>query len=64
METYINAKKIVNELSKKSDCIDWNNNTREEIYIVFAKSFSKKITKFNSKTVHCYELKDIKKAMN
>jgi len=60
----INAKKIVNELSKKSDCIDWNNNTREEIYIVFAKSFSKKITKFNSKTVHCYELKDIKKAMN
>ena len=55
----VNADIIINELSKKAEYVDWFNDERNESYAVFAKSFSKKITLFNNKKVHCYDLKEI-----
>lgn len=57
----VDAEKIVEEIAKKSQYVEWNKWRRVEYYAVFAKSFSRKIKSFDGKIVHCIELKDIKK---
>lgn len=46
---------ILKKLESKSKKIEHNKN---EIFILFAKSFSKKISNYNDKKVYCFDLKD------
>ena len=55
----VNAKSILSELSAKTDSVQWNNETREEQFAVFAKSFKKKIVSWQGKAVYCFDLKDL-----
>jgi len=55
----INAEKIIEELNEKASYVDWQNNKRKEYFAIFAKSFKKKITSYESKKVYCFDLKDI-----
>ena len=57
----VNALEIVNELSKKAGYVNWNLGKRKEHYVVFAKSFSKRIKEFDGKKVFCYDLRDIER---
>ena len=57
----VNALEILNELEQKAKYVDWNNEKRIEIFAVFAKSFSKRVSEFNGKKVCCFDLKDIEK---
>ena len=57
----VNAEKIVFGLKDKAQYVDWENEKRKESYAVFAKSFSKKIDKFEGSKVYCYDLNDIGK---
>ena len=59
----VNAEKIAKELEDKSKYVDWHNDKRKESYVVFAKSFSKRIKQFNGNKVYCFDLKDIKKLL-
>ncbi len=43
--------------------IEWNNDYRKEIYAIFAKSFSRRVTEFEGKKVYCFDLKDIEKLL-
>lgn len=60
----INADKIVKGLSEKAPYVDWYNDKRKESFAVFAKSFSKKINRFEGKKVYCFDLKDIGRALS
>lgn len=60
----INAEKIVKGLSEKAPYVDWYNDKRKESFAVFAKSFSKKINRFEGKKVYCFDLKDIGRALS
>ena len=53
------AEKIVRELSKKTEGVEWKKEKRTESYAVFAKSFKKKITEFQGKRVFCFDLANI-----
>jgi len=55
----VNAKKICKELVEKSQYVQWYNETRREKFAIFAKSFTKKISKFDGKEVFCFDLEDI-----
>lgn len=59
----VDAGKICSELKKKSEHVQWNNDKRKEYYAIFAKSFKKKINKFEDKKVYCFDLKDLEKAL-
>ncbi len=59
----VDAEKIIIDLLEKAKHVDWYNSTRNEKYCVFAKSFSKKISEYEDKTVACYDLKDIEKIL-
>ncbi|OGJ18343.1 hypothetical protein A3K73_00910 [Candidatus Pacearchaeota archaeon RBG_13_36_9] len=59
----IDAEKIIKELMEKSGHVSWHNEERKEHFAVFAKSFKKKIKKFENKKVHCFDLKDIGKIL-
>ncbi|MDI6736968.1 MAG: ATP-binding protein [Nanoarchaeota archaeon] len=50
------AAKLVEELKEKAKYVDWNQGKRKESYVVFAKSFKKKI---KAENVHCIGLKDL-----
>ena len=56
----VNATKILKLLKEKSKYVEWYNNERKEYYVVFAKSFSKKI---KEKNVFLFDLKDMEKAL-
>ena len=56
----VDAEKIVKELRKKIDIVEWKNGTREEKYAVFAKSFKNKIKEFQGNKVFCFDLDDIR----
>ena len=60
----VNAQKIVAQLAEKAKHVQWHNNDREEIYAIFAKSFTKKITRHKGKKVHCIGIREIEKALN
>ncbi|MBI4149331.1 restriction endonuclease, partial [Candidatus Woesearchaeota archaeon] len=57
----VDAEKVIKELAEKSKYVDWHNESRKELFAVFAKSFSKRIREFEGKKVHCFDLKDIGK---
>ena len=59
----VNAEATFKELIEKSKYVKWNNKERVESFVVFAKSFDKKIEEFDNKKVYCYDLKDIEKIM-
>ena len=46
-------------LFEKSGGISWNKENRTEKLVIFAKSFAKKISSFESKKVYCLDLRDI-----
>lgn len=56
----VNAKKIMKKLTEKIRHVDWHNETREEHFAIFAKSFSKKINNWEGKKVYCFDLNKIK----
>lgn len=55
----VNAKKTVKELAEKSQYVQWHKDKRKESFIIFAKSFRKKIKSYESKKVYCFDLKDL-----
>lgn len=57
----VNALEVLKELKEKVAFVDWNLGTRKEIFVVFAKSFSKKTSEFSGKKVYCFDLRDIEK---
>ena len=59
----VNALKIIKELEEKTGYVDWNKESRKETLVIFAKSFSKRISEFNGKKVLCFDLKDIRKEL-
>jgi hypothetical protein len=52
----VNAGKTLSELREKTKNIDWHKEDRKEYFVIFAKSFKKKI---KEKNVFCFDLKDI-----
>jgi len=59
----VNAEKICKELAEKAKYVEWNNEDRKESFAIFAKSFSKKIKKFEGKKVYCFDLRDLERIM-
>ncbi len=59
----VDAEEIIEALIKKTKFVEWNNNSRKESFAIFAKSFKKKIKEINNKIVHCFDLKDLEKAL-
>ena len=59
----INSGEMAAVLYKKSKNVIWKNENRGESFIVFAKSFSKRIKEFEGKKVYCFDLKDIEKIL-
>lgn len=63
----VDVEKIVTELAKKAEYVEWPNKKekekRKEYYAVFAKSFKKRVNEFNGKKVYCFDLRDIEKIM-
>ncbi|MFW6048330.1 MAG: ATP-binding protein [Candidatus Natronoplasma sp.] len=51
----VDAEKIVSKLTKKASHLKWKNDDREEDYLVFAKSFSKRTDK-----AECFDLDDLR----
>ncbi|MFW6283143.1 MAG: ATP-binding protein [Minisyncoccales bacterium] len=68
----VNPERILNKLSEKKDFFKLHNKdyykkienkSLEEGYIIFAKSFEKKINNFKGKKVFCFDLNDLKKKL-
>ncbi|MBI5553624.1 MAG: ATP-binding protein, partial [Candidatus Diapherotrites archaeon] len=59
----VNPKKTVLALMEKARHVQWHPADRKETYAVFAKSFSRPITQFQGKKVHCISLKEIENAL-
>ncbi len=59
----VNAEQTLSKLMEKSRYVDWHNKTRKEHYAIFAKSFKKKMNKWQNKPVYCFDLKDLEKAL-
>ena len=57
----VNALSVLNELKEKAKQVKLWHKNRNEKYIIFAKSFSKKVVKFEGKVVHCVDLNDIER---
>ncbi len=61
----INAEKIAMELIEKAGYVDWpskkEKENRKDIYVIFAKSFKRKINDVNGKKIYCFDLRDIGK---
>ncbi len=62
-QSRVNAKKICKDLAEKANYVQWHNESRKEIFAIFAKSFSKKINEFEGKKVYCFDLKDLEKLL-
>lgn len=59
----IDAGKIAARLEEKAMAVKWKNNRREESYAVYAKSFYKRITQWNGRKVHCFDIHDMEKIL-
>ena len=55
----VNSLEVLKELEEKTSFVAWNKENRKEIFAVFAKSFSKKISEFNGRKVYCFDLKNL-----
>jgi len=60
----VNAEKICKELAEKANYVEWNNENRKESFAIFAKSFRKRIKKFEGKKVYCFDLRDLERIIN
>jgi len=58
----VSAESVMKDLMEKSRSVNYERN--KEIFVVFAKSFKKKINEFENRKVYCFDLKDIEKIMN
>lgn len=54
----VDARKLLFELKEKSQLVAWNNSTRKESFVLFAKSFK---DKFKEKNVYLFDLKSLEK---
>jgi len=61
-QSKVNAEKVVKGLAEKAKYVQWFNESRKESYVVFAKSFSKRIEEFEGRRVYCFDLKDLLKS--
>ena len=59
----VNVLEILNDLNEKSKFVEWNFENRNETFVIFAKSFSKKVEDFDGKKVYCFDLKEIFKRL-
>ena len=59
----VNPLEVLNKLEKKLKYVLVNRNGKEEVLVIFAKSFSKKVTEFGGKRVYCLDLGDIEKLL-
>ncbi len=57
----VNSLEVLRKLEEKTRFVAWNESKKNEILVIFAKSFSKKVSEFNGKKVCCLDLKDIEK---
>lgn len=57
----INPLEIAQELTQKAKFVNWNFKKRKEIFIIIARSFTKKISQFEGNNVVCYDLDDFEK---
>ncbi|MBU4087005.1 MAG: ATP-binding protein [Nanoarchaeota archaeon] len=57
----VSAEKIVKELEEKSKFVEWRNDKRKETFVIFAKSFKKKIKEIDGRKVYCFDLESIEK---
>ena len=55
----VNSLAIVSKLVEKTEHVHWRLNDRIESYMVFAKSFSKRIDRFENKPVKCFSVEDL-----
>jgi len=55
----VETMKLLNDLKEKAKYVKWNINKRKDIYILFAKSFDKKVKEFEGNEVYCFDLKDM-----
>jgi len=55
----IDALEILKKLDEKTKKVNWFLEKRGEEYVLFAKSFKKKLNEFNGKKVYCFDLKDL-----
>ncbi|RLJ07448.1 MAG: ATP-binding protein [Candidatus Aenigmatarchaeota archaeon] len=62
-QSRVNVEKIVKELNEKLGCVDWYKDKRKESFAVFAKSFSKRIKRYEGKRVYCFDLKGLEKIL-
>lgn len=55
----VSAPSELNRLIQKARNVEWNKNTRKEVYGIFARSFSKKVDEFEGHPVHCIDLETL-----
>lgn len=60
----INPQEILIKLKEKTKQVKWNLDDRKEFYALFARNFTRKISKYNGKKVFCIDLMDIEKMLN
>jgi len=52
------------ELAEKSKYVQWYNDERKECLVVFARSFSKRVSEFEGRKVYCFDLRDMEKVLS
>ena len=56
----VNAESICKDLAEKAQHVQWHNEKRKESFAIFAKSFSKRVGKFEGRKVYCFDLRDLR----
>ena len=59
----VNPAEIAESLIGKAGNVKFQKKYQKEIFIIFAKSFAKKVDNYNNKKVVCFDLKDIEDAL-
>lgn len=60
----VNPLEVLGALEEKAKFVRWHDAERKEVFAVFAKSFSKKVSEFNGRKVYCIGLKEIERALS
>jgi hypothetical protein len=59
----VDTEDVLKGLIKKAEYVSWNKDNRKDRFVIFAKSFKKKLEDYQGKKVECIDLKDIQKAI-
>jgi AAA+ ATPase superfamily predicted ATPase len=59
----VNAERVAKKMEVRAEYVTWKKRERQETYLVFAKSFYKRINEWNGKTVYCFDLKEIEELL-